>query len=214
VKTPCKIVLVFCLVLCLESSLRAQKLPASLGPTEKVTSSLGASEPKLARGVVPEPDYRIGAQDVLRIDVWKEDQLTRIVPVRPDGQVTLPLLDDVQAAGLTPMELSVTISERLKKYVNNPQVTVTVTEINSRRIYVTGEVARSGAFPMLPNMTVLQAISSSGGFTQFARTKKIYVLRTENGKSNRLPFNYNDVVKGKKAQDSIALRPGDVIVVP
>jgi polysaccharide biosynthesis/export protein len=214
VKTPCKVVVGFCLVLCLEHSLRAQKLPASLGPTEKVTSSLGGSDTTSARGVVPEPGYKIGAQDVLRIDVWKEDQLTRTVPVRPDGQVTLPLLDDVQAAGLTPMELSVAISDRLKKFVNNPQVTVTVTEINSRRIYVTGEVARSGAFPMLPNMTILQAISSSGGFTQFARTKKIYVLRAENGKSTKLPFNYNDVVKGKEPQESIVLRPGDVIVVP
>jgi polysaccharide biosynthesis/export protein len=214
VKTPGKVIVGFCLILCLEQALRAQQLPASLGATDKVTSSLGRSETTSARSVVPEPDYKIGAQDVLRIDVWKEDQLTRTVPVRPDGQVTLPLLDDVQAAGLTPMELSVAISNRLKKYVNNPQVTVTVTEINSRRIYVTGEVARSGAFPMLPNMTVLQAISTSGGFTQFARTKKIYVLRAENGKSTKLPFNYNDAIKGKRPQESIVLRPGDVIVVP
>jgi polysaccharide biosynthesis/export protein len=213
-KTPGKVIAGFCFVLCLERSIRAQQMPASLGATDKVNSALARSEATSARSVAPESDYKIGAQDVLRIDVWKEDQLTRTVPVRPDGQVTLPLLDDVQAAGLTPMELSVAISDRLKKYVNNPQVTVTVTEINSRRIYVTGEVARSGAFPMLPNMTVLQAISASGGFTQFARTKKIYVLRAEIGKSTKLPFNYNDVVKGKRPQDNIVLRPGDVIVVP
>jgi polysaccharide export outer membrane protein len=159
-------------------------------------------------------EYRIGAQDVLRIDVWKEEQLTRTVPVRPDGKVTLPLLNDVQAVGLTPMQLAGAISEGLKKFINNPQVTVTVTEINSRRIYVTGEVTRAGAFPLLPSMTVLQALSGSGGFTQFARRKKIYVLRTEDGRQVKLPFNYDDVMKGKNAEQNILLQPGDVIVVP
>ncbi len=159
-------------------------------------------------------EYKIGAQDLLRIDVWKEDQLTRTVPVRPDGKVTLPLLNDVQAAGLTPMQLAGVISEGLKKYVNNPQVTVTITEINSRRIYVTGEVARAGAFPLLPNMTVLQALSSSGGFSQFARLKNIYVLRVEDGKQVKHPFNYKEVVKGKNPEQNILLEPSDVIVVP
>src|SRR2546425_6953596 len=106
------------------------------------------------------------------------------------------------------------ISEGLKKYVNNPQVTVTITEINSRRIYVTGEVARAGAFPLLPNMTVLQALSSSGGFSQFARLKNIYVLRVENGKQVKHPFNYKEVVKGKNPEQNILLEPSDVIVVP
>src|SRR5882762_380060 len=120
-----------------------------------------------ARTIAPQvtandPEYKIGPQDLLRIDVWKEEQFTRTVPVRPDGKVTLPLLNDVQAAGLTPMQLAGVISEGLKKYLNTPQVTVAVTEINSRRIYVTGEVARAGAFPLLPSMTVLQALSSSG----------------------------------------------------
>jgi polysaccharide export outer membrane protein len=159
-------------------------------------------------------EYKIGAQDVLRIDVWKEDQLTRTVPVRPDGKVTLPLLNDVQAAGLTPMHLAGVISEGLKKYINNPQVTVTISEVNSRRIYVTGEVARAGAFPMQPNMTVLQALSGTGGFTQFARTKRIYILRVQDGKQIKLSFNYNEVVGGKKPEQNIFLQPGDVIVVP
>jgi len=159
-------------------------------------------------------EYKIGAQDVLRIDVWKEEQLTRTVPVRPDGKVTLPLMNDIQAEGLTPMQLAASISEGLKKYINNPQVTVTITEINSRRIYVTGEVARAGAFPLLPNMTVLQALSSSGGFTQFARLKNIYVLRVENGKQVKHPFNYKEVVNGKNPEQNILLEPGDVIVVP
>jgi len=159
-------------------------------------------------------EYRIGPQDVLKIDVWKEDQLTRTIPVRPDGKITLPLLNDVQAAGLTPMELSSGIRDGLKKYINEPQVTVTVTEINSRRIYVTGEVVRAGAYSLLPNMSVLQALSISGGFTQFARVKNIYVLRTENGKQVKHPFNYKDAVNGKKPEDNLMLQPGDVIVVP
>jgi polysaccharide export outer membrane protein len=170
------------------------------------------------QNIPPDPDraaeYKIGPQDVLRIDVWKEDQLTRTVPVRPDGKVTLPLLSDVQAAGMTPVELAGVISEELKKYLTAPQVSVTVSEINSRRVYVTGEVARSGAFLLLPNMTVLQALSSSGGFTQFAKSKSIYVLRVTDGRQIKLPFNYSDVVGGKKPEQNIPLIAGDVIVVP
>ena len=158
--------------------------------------------------------YKIGPQDVLKIDVWKEDQLSRTVPVRPDGKITLPLLNDVQAAGLTPLELAAMISDGLKKFINSPQVTVSVSEINSRRIYVTGEVTHSGALSLLPGMTVLQALSSSGGFTQFARIKNIYVLRKENGKEIKFPFNYKDAVGGKKPEQNIELQPGDVIVVP
>jgi polysaccharide biosynthesis/export protein len=159
-------------------------------------------------------EYKIGPQDVLRIDVWKEPEITRTVPVRPDGKITLPLLNDIQAAGQTPMELANVIHEGLKKYINDPQVTVSVEEINSRRIYVTGEVTRPGAFPLLPNMTVLQALTSAGGFTQFAKMKNIYVLRTEGGKQSKLPFNYKAVIDGKNTADNIQLRAGDTIVVP
>ncbi len=159
-------------------------------------------------------DYKIGPQDILRIDVWKELEISRTAPVRPDGKISLPLLNDVQAAGLTPMQLAAVIGEGLKKYITNPQVTVSVAEINSRRIYVTGEVLKPGAFPLLPNMTVLQALSSSGGFSQFARVKNIYVLRKEEGKDVKHPFNYRDVVSGKKPEQNILLEPGDVIVVP
>jgi polysaccharide export outer membrane protein len=166
------------------------------------------------QGTFNDAEYKIGPQDVLRIDVWKEAEVSRAVPVRPDGKISLPLLNDVQAAGLTPMKLAAVIADGLTKYINNPQVTVTVSEINSRRIYVTGEVSRAGAFPLLPNMTVLQALSSSGGFTQFAKLKNIYVLRTENGKQVKLPFNYKDVVHGKNAEQNVVLQPGDVIVVP
>src|SRR3984893_4874271 len=127
------------------------------------TQATGATSAVDTGAQVPanDPEYKIGAQDMLRIDVWKEEQLTRTVPVRPDGKVTLPLLNDVQAAGLTPMGLGGAVGEGLKKYINNPQVTVTIIEINSRRIYVTGEVSKPGAYPLLPHMTALQALSSS-----------------------------------------------------
>ena len=156
--------------------------------------------------------YKIGPQDVLRVDVWKETEISRSVPVRPDGKISLPLLNDVQAAGLTAMELASVITKGLKKFINNPQVTVTVTEINSRRVYVTGEVTRPGAYPLLPSMTALQALTSAGGFTQFSNPKKIYVLRNESGKQVKHPFNYKLVLDGK--QDDIPLQPGDTIVVP
>lgn len=159
-------------------------------------------------------EYKIGPQDVLRIDVWKEPEISRTVPVRPDGKISLPLLNDVQAAGSTPIQLTGVIIEGLKKYITSPQVTVSVTEINSRRIYVMGEVTRPGAFALLPNMTVLQGLSSASGFTQFARQKKIYVLRLENGKQVKHPFNYNEVVAGRSPEQNIPLQPGDVIVVP
>lgn len=169
---------------------------------------------KGAASVSDDPSYRIGAQDVLRIDVWREDQLTRTVPVRPDGKITLPLLNDVQAVGLTPMELAAAIRDELKKYITNPQVTVSVTEINSRRIYVSGEVSKAGAYQLLPHMTVLQALSGSGGFTAFARIKNIYVLRSESGKPVKIPFNYKQAIAGKNPEQNIELQPGDVVVVP
>lgn len=165
-----------------------------------------------AAPAVADQEYRIGPQDVLQIDVWKEPEITRTIPVRPDGKISLPLLHDVQAAGLTAMQLAVNIRDGLTKYLNSPQVTVTVTQINSRRVFVTGEVNKSGALPLLPGMTALQALASSGGFTQFAKEKGIYILRTENGKQVKLPYNYKDVLKGTK--EDVPLQAGDVIVVP
>jgi polysaccharide export outer membrane protein len=159
------------------------------------------------------PDYVIGADDNLHISVWKEPDLTTSLPVRPDGKISLPLLNDVPAAGLTPMQLADSITEKLKKYIADPRVTVVVTAMNSRRIYVLGEVLHTGAVPLLPNMTVLQALATAG-FTQFANVKGIYVLRTENGKQVKLPFNYKQVVKGADPRQNIALKPGDTVVVP
>ena len=145
--------------------------------------------------------------------MWKENELTNTLPVRPDGMISMPLLNDVQAAGLTPMQLAASLTDKLKKYLSDPRVTVVVTQMNSQRIYLTGEVAKTGAQALLPNMTVLQAVASAG-FTQFANTKGIYVLRIENGKQQKLPFNYKDVVKGEHMEQNIVLKPGDTIVVP
>lgn len=161
-----------------------------------------------------DPNYVIGPQDVLDISVWKEPELTRAVPVRPDGKISMPLLNDVQAAGKTPLQLSADITAGLKKFVTDPQVTVIVTTINSQRVFILGEVNRAGAYPLLPNMTVLQALSSAGGFTIYANLKKIYVLRVEDGKQVKHPFNYKDVLAGKAADQNIFVKAGDTIVVP
>ena len=126
----------------------------------------------------------------------------------------MPLLNDMQAAGLTPAQLAAQMTESLKKYVTDPQVTVIVTTINSQRVYILGEVTRPGAFPLIPGMSVLQALSSAGGFTQFAKVKSIFVRRLENGKETKFPFNYKDVISGKKPEQDILLKAGDTIVVP
>lgn len=157
--------------------------------------------------------YTIGSADTLLISVWKEPDLTATLPVRPDGMISVPLLDDVQAAGLTPMQLAASLKEKLKKYVADPRVTVVVTQMNSQRVYITGEVAHTGVATLLPGMTVLQALSTAG-FTQFANTKAIYVLRTEKGKQEKIPVNYKALLKGESSERNILLKPGDTIVVP
>ena len=161
-----------------------------------------------------DPNYVIGPQDVVDISVWKEPDLTRTIPVRPDGKISMPLLNDVQAAGLTPLQLAGQITNGLRKFVNEPQVTVIVTQINSQRVYILGEVSRAGAYPLLPQMTILQALSSAGGFTMFASVKGIYLLRVENGKQQKYPFNYKDALAGRHAEQNIPLKAGDTIVVP
>ena len=158
------------------------------------------------------PEYVMGPEDVLHIAVWKENDLTATLPVRPDGKISLPLLNDVQASGLTPQQLADSVTEKLRKYIADPRVTVVVTAINSKRIYLVGEVSHVGATAMLPNMTVLQALSSAG-INQFAKTKGIYVLRMENGKQQKLPVNYRKLIKGD-VQQNYVLQAGDTIVVP
>lgn len=183
-------------------------------PTKPTHAAMAATKPAASPEAEANGGYKIGPQDVVRVDVWKEPDVSRAIPVRPDGKISLPLLNDVQAAGLTATQLATAIHDGLTKYITSPQVTVTVTEINSRRVYVTGEVTRPGALALVPNMTVLQALTSAGGFTQFAKIKSIYILRVEEGKQVRHPFNYKEVVNGKKPEEDILLQPSDVVVVP
>ena len=189
--------------------------PAASPASGKTTSDTTASDKTTpAPSASPAgPTYVIGPEDGLHIAVWKEADLTATLPVRPDGKISLPLLDDVQAAGLTPKQLAESVTEKLKKYIADPHVTVVVTSINSKRIFLVGEVMHPGATSMLPNMTVLQALSSAG-LSQFANTKRIYVLRTENGKQRKLPVNYRQLVKGEQIEQNYLLQPGDTIVVP
>lgn len=161
-----------------------------------------------------DPAYVIGAQDMLDINVWKEPDMTRVVPVRPDGKISLPLINDVQASGSTPQQLAADITTKLKKFLTDPQVTVIVTAINSQRVFVIGEVLHAGAFQLVPGTTVLQALANAGGFTTFANVKKIHVMRVVNGKHVELPFNYREVLNGDNQDQNIKLEPGDTIVVP
>jgi polysaccharide export outer membrane protein len=174
-------------------------------PTPPADANVPASQASLS--------YVIGASDVLFVSVWKEPDLTNSLPVRADGMISMPLLNDVQAAGLTPMQLAASITERLKKFVADPHVTVVVTQMNSQRVYITGEVLHPGALNLTPDMTVLQALASAG-FSQFANTKGIYVLRSENGQQKKYPVNYKKLIKGEDADKNMILKPGDTIVVP
>jgi polysaccharide biosynthesis/export protein len=170
--------------------------------------------PKSAPGVRPE-SYVIGAEDVITVDVWKEPDMSKTIPVRPDGMISLPLIGEVKAAGYTPVQLQDVLAETMKKYVSEPQVTVVVEKIGSLNFNIVGEVNHPGYFPLTRRMTVLDAIAMAGGFKDFAKTKKVYVLRTAaNGSEERLPFNYKEVIKGQDMQQNIELQPRDTIVVP
>ena len=201
--------LVLLLIFAGETALRAQ---ATGEKSPKPAATPGAQA--AAAMAAEDPNFVIGQNDVLDISVWKDPDISRRVPVRPDGKISLPLLNDIQAAGLTPMQLQTQITEKLKKFLTEPQVTVIVAEINSRRIYILGEANRPGAYPMLPNMTVLQALSGAGGFTQFANSSKVRILRMENGKQASYNFNYKEVILGKNIDQNVVLKPGDSIVVP
>lgn len=181
------------LALGFSASVRGQE-----GADKKQAPPAATATGSAAKPAINDPNYIIGPQDVVDINVWKEPDLTRQVPVRPDGKISMPLLNDVQAAGLTPMQLTAQITASLRKFISEPQVTVVVTQINSQRIFILGEVNHAGAFPLLPGMTMLEALSSAGGFTMFANTKRIYLLRSVNGNQEKYPFNYNDVIHGKQ----------------
>lgn len=182
-------------------------------PAQPAANSVSAKTTNAASNSPADATYVIGPDDTLHIAVWKEADLTATLPVRPDGKISLPLLNDVQAAGLTPQQLADSVTEKLKKYIADPRVTVVVTSINSKRVYVNGEVLHPGPMNMLPNMTVLQALSTAG-LNQFAKTKGIYVLRIENGRQQKLQVNYSKLLKGERLEQNYRLQPGDTIVVP
>jgi len=167
-----------------------------------------------APGVNLPPEYTIGADDMLSIVFWRDKELTADVMVRPDGKISLPLMNDVQASGFMPAQLKDRIVEESKKYVEDPNVTVVVKQINSRKVFITGEVRKSGPYPLTAPTTVLQMLSIAGGLGDFAKSEEIMVVRTENGKPLSYKFNYKEVIKGKKLAQNIELKPGDTIVVP
>jgi polysaccharide export outer membrane protein len=163
----------------------------------------------------PEVDgsYIIGPEDVLQVTVWKETTLSGTFPVRPDGMISMVLLGDVKAAGLTPTQLSATLTADYKKYIQDPLVTVLVQQVNSQRIYLVGEVGKVGPVPLTPGMTPLQAIASAGGLTPYAHKNRIYILRGPQGKQEKIPFNYKAALRGDTTQN-VTLEPSDTVVVP
>ncbi len=158
--------------------------------------------------------YQIGAGDVLTIQVWREPSLSGQFTVRPDGRITFPLLNDIKAAGLTPLELKAKLEKGLSKFISTPVVTVGVQEVNSKNVYVLGKVNTPGKYPLTTDTTVLQAIAEAGGLAEWAQGDDIVILRKENGKQIKLEFDYDEVSKGKHLEQNITLKPGDTIVVP
>jgi polysaccharide export outer membrane protein len=184
---------------------------AAFGQTGDSAAATKADAPK---STPVDSSYTIGPEDVVEVAVWKEPDFSGTVPVRPDGKISLALIGDVQAAGKTPEQLTTDLTGLLKKYIAEPRVTVTVTAINSRKVYLLGEVNRPGPVIMTPSMTVLQAIAAAGGPTAYANTKKMYVLRKDGANQTKLAFNYKEAIKGNAPEQNVLLKPGDTIVVP
>jgi polysaccharide export outer membrane protein len=181
------------------------------------SSATEASAKEMAPGAasaLAAGEYKIGEGDVLHINVWKEPELSKVVVVRPDGNVSLPLINEVKVSGMTAGAASRLVADRLKTYVLDAQVNVEVTEIRSRRVFITGEIARPGEYPLAGPMKVLQLIAQAGGFTPFAKRKKVFVVRMKDGEETRLPFNYPEVARGHSPAQDIPLLPGDTVVVP
>ena len=190
---------------------QAQK-PAATAQSIPETAAAAAA-PRPTDPVVP-PGYVIGTDDVLSIVYWKDKDMSADAKVRPDGRIALPLINEVQAAGLTPEQLHKKLTEESKKYMEDANITVVVREINSRRAFITGEVNKPGPYPLTAATTVLQLISLAGGLREYADAKKIVIMRSENGRQISLPFNYKEVASGKKLEQNIELKPGDTVVVP
>ena len=189
-------------------------------PTLAQTSTNGNSAPATTASaaapaaVVPPPDYVIGTDDILTIVFWREKELTSEAVVRPDGMVSLPLLNDVPAAGLTPEQLRLKVTEAAAQLIEEPTVTVIVKQINSRKVFITGEIAKPGPYPLGGPTTVLQLLAMAGGVNDFADAENISIVRTENGRTESFRFNYNEVKRRRKLEQNILLKPNDTIVVP
>ena len=181
--------------------------------SQKDERVLFRKEPQ-AETIASSDQYVIGPEDVLYINVWREEALTRAVPVRADGRISLPLVDEVQAAGLTPLQLKQSLTEKLKNFIDNPSVSVVVTEANSFKVFVTGEVRTPGVYRLRSETTLLQIIPMAGGFTDWANQKKILIVRKESGKERRITVNYKKILEGEDLSSNVLLKPGDTIVVP
>jgi polysaccharide biosynthesis/export protein len=182
---------------------------------ESSTAKLGAAVKPPSSAIAHSEDYVIGSEDVLAINIWKEPEISRTLPVRPDGKITLPLVGDIQASGLTTHRLQDDIANSLRSYVSNPEVTVIVQEVKSKNFNIVGEIAKPGSYPLSEPITVLDAIALGGGLRDFAKGSHIYVLRSNSdGTHAKLPFDYKQVIKGKKLAENVALHPGDTVVVP
>jgi polysaccharide export outer membrane protein len=188
-------------------------LAAHAQQASPVSTTPGSPVPASAPPAIT--DYVIGPEDLLQITVWKNESLSRELAVRPDGKISMPLLHDIQAAGLTPMQLQEKLSTALGEFMPNPEVSVTVTDVRSYRISVLGEVVKPGVLQLKSDTTVLEAIALAGGFRDFASPSKIVILRKNgDGQTNKIPFNYNRVVKDNRAEGNVTLKSGDVVVVP
>ena len=165
-------------------------------------------------GVTPPADYVIGPDDVLSIVIWREKEMSSEVVVRPDGRISLPLVNELQAAGLTPAQLRIAVEKAASKWVKEPDATVIVKTINSRKVSILGNVGKAGTYPLTGDMTVLQLIALAGGLQEYADAKGITIMRKQDGRDVTLKFNYKDVVKGKNLQQNVSLKPGDTVIVP
>jgi polysaccharide export outer membrane protein len=175
----------------------------------------GETKAEGSRAAHSDSSYVIGANDVLAINVWKEPDISRSVPVRSDGKISLPLVGELQAGGQTPRQLEQEITIRLKSYISEPEVTVIVTDSKSQKVNIMGMVTRPGTYLLTSSTTVLDAVALAGGFKDFAKQKAMYVLRqAPDGTQQRIPFNYKDVIKGKNPEQNIRLQAGDTVVVP
>jgi len=192
----------------------AQTAPAARPATQTTPPPRPAQGTGTASTGSPVPtDYVIGPDDILSIVFWRDADMTQEVTVRPDGNITLPLMGDIKAAGLKPTELRDLVAKGAAKFIEDPNVTVVVRQINSRNVFITGGVTRPGPYPVSGQMTVLQLITVAGGLTEFADAKNIRILRTENGQTTFLKFNYNEVQDGKRLDQNIVLKPGDSVMV-